>query len=353
VSHGLAWAKSEYHRRMRHIAVLLLLVAGGCAGSIANLNVHDGLVERACCPDLGDVPVELEYLGTGGWIVRRGNDAVMTAPFFTNPRLLRALLLPIRPAKELIQEQMRTVKGRENVRVVLAGHAHYDHLFDVEAALEDLPADARVYGGTTVTALVPKRSVDITAKAGTQKARGEWTQVGNVRFLPIFSEHAAHVFGIKAMNGHYDTARPRPAYGRQWKEGETLAYVIELLNDENDVDLRIYYDDSAHDAPYGYPDEGFVGKIDIAILCVASHQQVNDYPAKLLTYLQPKHVLLGHWEDFFLPYERPERTVRLTDVRKFIEKLPAGTQWTMLKRRGVVRFAPPPAVSRLPSARAH
>ena len=332
---------------MRRIAVVFLLLAGGCAGSIANLDVRDGVVERACCPGMGDTAVEFEYLGTGGWIVRRGNDAVMTAPFFTNPRVVRALLLPIRPAQALIHEQMRTVKGRENVRMVLAGHAHYDHLFDVEAVLEDLPAEARVYGGTTVAALVPQRSVDITAKAGTQAARGKWTREGNVRFLPILSEHAPHLKGIKAMQGHYDQPRKRPALGFRWKEGETLAYVIDLLDREGKVDLRIYYDDSAHDAPHGYVDDETLKEhpIDIAILCVASHGQVKNYPKGLLEHLKPKHVLLGHWEDFFLPYAKDERTVRMTDVRKFIEKLPDGTQWTMLKRRGVVRFALPPAQS--------
>jgi L-ascorbate metabolism protein UlaG (beta-lactamase superfamily) len=326
---------------MRRLAVLLLLAAGGCAGSIAHLDVRGGVVERACCPDMGDVPVELEYLGTGGWIIRRGDDAVMTAPFFSNPRLLRALFLPIRPAQELIREQMRTVKGREHVRIVLAGHAHYDHLFDVETALDELPAEARVYGGRTVTALVPRRSVDVTAQAGTRRMRGEWIRQGNVRFLPIFSEHAAHVLGIKAMNGHYDKPRERPSFARHWKEGEPLAYVIDLL-DKDKVALRIYYDDSAHDAPYGYVDDETLRehRIDIAILCVASHGQTAAYPTRLVNDLKPRHVLLGHWEDFFLPYRRPERTVRGTDVPEFIDKLPPGTQWTMLKRRGVVRFVP-------------
>lgn len=332
---------------MRAIALLCLLFAGGCAGSIGNLDVKQGVVERTCCPTLGDTPVEFEYLGTGGWIVRRGNDAVMTAPFFTNPRVVRALALPIRPATALIHRQMQTVQGREKVRVMLAGHAHYDHLFDVEPALEDLHADARVYGGKTVTSLVPNRSVDVTAKAGTMREAGEWTKVGNVRFLPIFSEHAPHLLGIKAMNGHYDKFEPRPRFGVQWKEGETLAFVIDLLDNENQIALRVYYDDSGHDEPYGYVDDKTLAEhpIDIAILCVASHGQTRNYPKALLQHLKPKHVLLGHWEDFFLPYEKAERTVRRTDVPGFLTKLPDRTQWTMLERRAIARFTRPPAIA--------
>jgi L-ascorbate metabolism protein UlaG (beta-lactamase superfamily) len=328
---------------MRRLAVLTLLVLGGCAGSIANLDVKDDLVPRFCCRDENDAPVEFEYLGSGGWMVRRGDDAVMTAPFFSNPSLFRTLFLPVRPARELIREEMRTVAGREHVRVMLAGHAHYDHLLDVETALEELSTEARVYGGTTVAALVPRRGVDVTAQAGTMRARGEWIQRGRIRFLPIFSEHAAHVMGIKAANGHYTQPPAKlPRLARDWREGETLAFLIDLLNDDGSIDLRIYYDDAAHNSPYGYVDAETLREreVDVAILCVASFHEVEDYPRKLLGLLRPGHVLLGHWEDFFLPYEVEERTVRLTNVREFIDELPPGTAWTMLRRRGIVRLVP-------------
>jgi len=327
---------------MRRLAVLALFVLSGCAGSIAQLDVKDGVVPRACCRDAGDLPVELEYLGSGGWMVRRGDDAFMTAPFFSNPNLFRTLFLPIRPARELILDQMRTVAGREHVRVMLAGHAHYDHLLDVETVLEELPEDARIYGGTTVAALVPRRGVDIITHAGTAHSRGDWVYQGRVRFLPIFSEHAAHVMGIKAANGHYMQPPKRPGRARFWKEGETLAFLIDVLNDDGSIDFRIYYDDAAHNSPYGYVDGETLleHKVDVAILCVASYHEVEDYPKNLLDSLKPRHVLLGHWEDFFIPYKRAERTVRMTNVPGFIAKLPPGTQWTMLKRRGIVRFVP-------------
>ncbi|HEV7239262.1 MAG TPA: hypothetical protein VGQ36_08485 [Thermoanaerobaculia bacterium] len=328
---------------MRRLAVLAVFLLSGCAGSIARLDIKDGMVPRTCCRDTNDLSVEFEYLGSGGWMVRRGEDALMTGPFFSNPRLLRTLFLPIRPATRLIRDQMRTVAGREHVRVMLVGHAHYDHLLDVETALEELPADARVYGGATVAALVPRRGLDIIAYAGTMRARGEWIRSGRIRFLPIHSEHAAHVMGIKAANGHYvrPPSKP-PRFARHWKEGETLAFLIDLLNDDGSIDFRIYYDDSAHNAPYGYLDAETLQerRIDVAILCVASYHETADYPKKLVEHLQPRHVLLGHWEDCFLPYERAEQTVRLTDVSGFIDELPPGTQWTMLKRRGIVRFIP-------------
>ena len=39
--------------------------------------------------------VKSNYLGSGGHLIRRGNDVLMTAPFFSNPSMLEQLL----PAK--------------------------------------------------------------------------------------------------------------------------------------------------------------------------------------------------------------------------------------------------------------
>jgi hypothetical protein len=46
---------------------------------------------------------------------------------------------------------------------------------------------------------------------------------------------------------------------------------------------------------------------------------VNGYPNELLTTLLPRHVLVGHWEDFFT--KRKLRSVPFTSTRGFAEAL--------------------------------
>lgn len=84
--------------------------------------------------------------------------------------------------------------------------------------------------------------------------------------------------------------------------------------------------------------------MDLAIVTVASFHEVRDYPEWLVRDLHPKHILLSHWEDFFTSSDMEERTVRLTNVRTFLNRLtkvvPAD-QVTMLRRHGRIELIPP------------
>ena len=96
-----------------------------------------------------------------------------------------------------------------------------------------LPGDACIYGGATMAHLLAPalhdRAQSVLGDAGWVSAPGKWTRVGNIRFLPVLSEHAPHFRGIKVYGGHLAgpaTSLPRRASG--WKEGEPLAFLIDL-----------------------------------------------------------------------------------------------------------------------------
>src|SRR5262245_16479100 len=89
------------------------------------------------------VPVEVRYLGSGGFLVRRGQAVLMTAPLFTNPFPLKHLC-GVKASRKLIKAFVDDVNAvadqhpgsafendLKDVSVVLSGHAHYDHLLDV------------------------------------------------------------------------------------------------------------------------------------------------------------------------------------------------------------------------------
>src|SRR6185503_5204800 len=84
------------------LAAMLAATLVACAGSVRHLHPFDG-TRTIGCSSPNDDAVEITYLGTAGMLLRRGGDAIMTAPFFSNPSMLRVALLPIAPDRDRIE----------------------------------------------------------------------------------------------------------------------------------------------------------------------------------------------------------------------------------------------------------
>jgi len=61
--------------------------------------------------------------------------------------------------------------------------------------------------------------------------------------------------------------------------------------------------------------------VDVAILVPATYDEVDWHPEALVGNLRPRLVLLGHWENFFVPIEEPSRTLGLEDISYFETRL--------------------------------
>jgi hypothetical protein len=72
---------------IRPIAAALILCLAGRTGPTAALLPFGGTWDVGCGPGSGP-PIELIYLGAGGFLMRRGHQAIMTAPFYSNPGLV-------------------------------------------------------------------------------------------------------------------------------------------------------------------------------------------------------------------------------------------------------------------------
>jgi hypothetical protein len=278
---------------------------------------------RITMPDAGTPGprVELHYLGNGGWLIRRGDDVVATAPFASNP-VGPAVYLPFEPDTARIDA---VVPVLPELKVMLIGHSHYDHAMDLPHILVNRAPNATLYGSKTVKHLLGAtvghdRVVDVTdASKGMRAAEGPtpgtWVKPAgtSVRFMPLASSHAPHLLGfIKIVRWGTLTADvPKgklPRIPARWPEGETLAYLIDFLRPDGSVEFRVYYQDSAAKAGTGAvptlapPDDA---PVDVAILCVAGFSQVRENPERILANAKPRYVVGGHWEDFFF---RPSTT---------------------------------------------
>jgi len=316
-------------RAPRRRLILAGLLAGLLAFGGGGTPGHAGAQEPGAKagPESGEVA--FTYLGAGGWLIRHGEASLLTAPFFSNPGLVEVGVGRLATDTAAVDRFLPPVA---DVPAILVGHAHYDHLMDVPYVARVHAPDARIYGSGTMVnllrgdpALDPARLVDVEALAGDHAAPGTWisTPDGRMRFMALRSEHAPHLFGIRLFHGEADRPRSRlPDRAAEWLDGPTLAWLIDVLDEEGEVALRIHYQDSASRPPLGFPPPDGI-PVDVVILCTAGSGEAEGYPDALLEALAPRQALLGHWEDFFRPLDAPTRPVPGTDVDAFERRLAA------------------------------
>lgn len=321
------------------IALALLLLVGCAPARLGPVEPVQG--GTALCCARGPEGIMVQYLGVGGWLFRFGGDALLTAPYLSNPSLLDVGTGGIAPDTDLIDRFLPPVA---DVSAVLVGHGHFDHLMDVPYILRRHAPDARLYGSATAANLVAgdpgilkERLIAVDGMAGDHERAGEWIHLpeGRIRFMPLASGHAPHLLGIQLFRGEQETPADRlPRSAGEWVEGQTLAYLIDFLGPEGDVVFRVHYQDAASDPPDGFPpplDDGV--PVDLAILCPPGFQQVEHYPEGILERVGPSLVLLGHWEDFFRSRTEALRPVPTLDLEEFLERmepaLPDGAEWLL------------------------
>jgi len=331
--------------RVLVLGIVALLLLAGCHGPVQYLQPFSEPRDVGCSSAPAAV-VEVTYLGTAGFLIRhrdaaRGiNRAIMTGPFFSNPGIVRSLLgFPIAPDPTRIANFLPPVG---DVTAILVGHAHYDHLMDTIHVAETSAPDAILYGNDTMVHIVNARPGlrsrvrSLEPFAGDSQTPGQWEPLasGGMRVMALRSEHAPQFLGVRAFAGSLDqdlTALPRNASG--WKGGRTLAFLIDVLGADGTPLLRFHYQDAASTPPLGFPPPiETIGSrpVDVALLCVASFEEVRRYPEDLIGRLKPRHVVLSHWENFFSK-RRPPSPLLFLDTQGFSRRLtgalPPGASW--------------------------
>jgi hypothetical protein len=307
--------------------------------------------------------VTFSYLGVGGFIICAGDEAVMTSPSFTHPRLLRVVtpkLLHIRSDSAAVESRLRRILGpdpsRELARVqsVLVGHSHYDHLMDLPYLMRAYLQHGRVVGGLTTKRILMgdpwlrdhASQIDSLSleEAATPWRVGRWVRVGKqLRVMAVSSGHASNFFGITIASG--TAARDYehlPTTGWGWKMGDPYAYVIDLLDAVGRPAFRVLYHDAAAEPidvmlpPFSDVDQR---RVDVAIICGGNFDNVDGYPTVLAAALHPRIMILGHWENFFRPMDAPLAPIPFTNTGELAARLEraAPGHWVTLEPGGRMR----------------
>jgi hypothetical protein len=319
------------------VSIVFAAALSGCVRRLPEETFARGDVTVACC-GRADEPVEIVFLGVAGWLLRKGGEAVLTAPLFSNPGFFRAGMLSIETDPERIERHLPDVR---DVTAILVGHGHYDHLMDVPYVASRRAPHATVYVNETAAhqlapfGLAPGRVRRIEEhEVGSADREGVWIPVGTrARVMPLLSDHGPHFAGVTLYSGvrRRDLEEP-PGDATEWLDGETLAYLVDLLNRDGSVALRVYFQDAVPSPPYGLvPPLSDGVPVDVALIVPATYAEVRWHPEALIESAPPRHVILGHWEDFFQSPDRPAEPVPFTHLPDFIGRLvralPEGAGW--------------------------
>jgi hypothetical protein len=248
--------------------------------------------------------IEIRHLGSGGVSIGWGDDIVLLGPYFSRPgSLVAAQFGRVRFDDDRIAKGMSPFDGTK-VRAIMTGHSHFDHIADVPHVAMNHARSAAVYtnaSGLKMLAAYP----GIHAHA---MAPGKWVRIPGsaIRFMPIVSDHAPQLCRMNRWPCTYAAGEVDRPWTSDWSEhhyrdmrcGATYALVIDLLNENDTVRFRIYYNDAAAAPPNGIPPD-VLTPVDLAVVCMASYDFVDGYPEALLRALQPRHVLVSHFDDFF------------------------------------------------------
>ncbi len=324
------------------LALTAVLAGTGCIPALQESDFQTGSAALDCC-QRADGPVELRYLGVGGWLISSAHGQIMTAPLFTNPGMLKAGFGNFRSDTLRIEEGLRFTGAGDlsGVQAILVGHGHYDHLMDVPWVVARHAPRAVVMSTTTARIQIERqaeqlgisadRLIDVSGQVATNLVPGQWIPVGAAfRVLPIYSDHAPHLAGITLYSGVRETPMPvEPRAANEWLDGETIAWLIDVLNADGSVGMRIYYQDAVAREPMGQvPPPEILGDeigVDVAIIVPATYAEVDWHPEAILENTEASHVLLGHWENFFAPVLDLASPVMFTLLPDFVARLRRAT----------------------------
>jgi len=347
--------------RVRALHLVLPLVAA-CASSRAG--TPDGNEPPPPPPDSPPAQpkqLDVQSLGVQGFALHYGDDLVLTAPMFTRQSAVEvSLALPLSPDDAATDAGLAGI-DLSQLRAVVSGHAHYDHFIDVAHVLDRAPqaiAYTNLSGRHILAALAPDRPAGCTNTPATPLARervialddalashtdytncpdqrpagapleGSWLAVPNshVRIMAMCSQHPAQIGPIHFGQGSVDTDQCElPDAANGWLEGQTLALVIDFLDDAGAPALRVFYQDAPTNAPIGLVPPAILAehRVDMAILCVGSYQAVENEPTAIIDNLNPRFALSGHWEDFFIARDQPPQPIPLLDVDTYVQRAEA------------------------------
>ena len=235
-----------------------------------------------------DDAIRVTYLGVNGYQFETGRHVLLVDPYFS-----RIGFFPVTFNQAITSNRERVAESAKYLRTsadaILVTHAHFDHLLDVPAIMEQ--TGARLISGPT--------AVNLARASGVARGKCQVVKPGSVRKIgpweiSVFTAHHDKLFDSTPYPGSAATIGAPPKKVSDWVVGEPLAFVIKAAG------KKIYVDSGG--LP-GTPPPSTIGPVDLAILGVALSDSRQRY-AEVVRALRPRYILPSHQDDFFIPVSR-------------------------------------------------
>lgn len=332
---------------MRFFLFWIIIASISCTGVQKAKKIQNYIVanEQAVAIGPRGDSIAIHYTGCGGFLIQQAETAILLDPYFSN--LSPLIAVPFKRLKtdtaqvdEFFASVFNSHQDQQGlIKAILVAHSHYDHLADVPVVYRrNCNTDStQIIGSKTTHHILTGAGIDnsrqILAPYGIgpkEEPKDHFqTRNGQLRITPVASEHAPHFAGIKVLPCKQlkKDKKKFPRKAINMPEGQNFNFLIDFLDENGQIAFRIFsHAGSSCDGGVGLPPADVLAEkdVDLLLLCVASFSQVENYPDVVLDQVNPRHIILNHWENFFRPLKKLEQkpaTVPGTNVEKFIHRL--------------------------------
>jgi L-ascorbate metabolism protein UlaG (beta-lactamase superfamily) len=276
-------------RLLCEIIMVSLSVREQCAGVLALINAALPVSGKAGRKELNPMAIpqekagqhcpEMRWLGVAGIELRANEQILVIDPFVSRPPLRRMWWGRVRSDTALVAS---TVPHGD---FVLVTHAHWDHVMDVPAVIDQ----------TRATAFGSPNACQLLAILGVPQERLRKIKVGDQLTLGTFqvetfsAEHGL-VLGRPFASGPLAPHLRPPLRMRDYRMDACFSFLIEVGGHR----FLDWSSERVHSAP----------RADVLFV---KPQQQRAYYEVLLGVVQPRVVIPIHWDDLMRPLSEPLR----------------------------------------------
>ncbi len=278
-----------------------------------------------------DQTLQIRWLGTACHFIQLGDAAILTDPYFSHYSPTRVVFGTVPSDADAVH---RMTSDLPRPQAIFIGHEHYDHLLDLAETLRQRNWQGTpIYGGPTTPNIVAGYGESIEHDCRIPEVRSDWVEIDGPRlaYRAFPARHAPHFAGMVLFPGRLTDPRSTPpTRARDFPLGEPFTYLFRLRGSQQS-EFTVFVADAATDATIGIPDDLPRG-VDVAILCVPSWKNVEDYPAEVIRRLRPRVILLSHLDNFLQNGWEKRELVASSHLPEFLAKARSACDYPEFER---------------------
>ena len=238
--------------------------------------------------------ISFQWLGTTGFMVRKGNFVVLIDPYLTRVGFPRLFLGPLVPDENMLREKI------PRADYVFITDTHFDHCLDAPAIA--LRTGAKVVGSSTTAKIL--RLHNVPERQIIEVAGGETIQAGPFSVKVAKAQHGS-IWIVKPFYGDVDASSGLPLNVWGYRNLENRCYHFSaggfrfFATSGSDLDEQFL--------------QGFQSDLVMAnVTCLPAGAA-----ERLLRITRPSVVFPTHYDDFFRPFADGVQPFPVADLKIF------------------------------------